>query len=135
MAKPIMSLESFEKALPSICDRQTSADPDGWTEGNPLWGHCAVASLLAQDMFGGELLRASLVSTPFAQMRSHYWNRLPDSREKDFSRAQFGDQYPTLTGEVRTRDYVLSNSETAMRYALLVGRMRLAQSFCQALGL
>jgi len=71
----------FAQVLIRICDKETSADPENWSPDNPLWGHCAVASLLAQDVFGGDLVRASLEGTPFATMRSHYWNRFPGSLE------------------------------------------------------
>ena len=52
--------EQFRAILPEICDSETSQSPQGWKPTNPLWGHCAVVSLIAQNLFGGELLRASL---------------------------------------------------------------------------
>ncbi|MDO8466804.1 MAG: DUF1653 domain-containing protein [bacterium] len=121
------SMESFEKMvtnlkllLPKICGRETSADPGDGSEANPLWGHCAVVALLTQDLFGGELLRASLDGTPFADMRSHYWNQLPGGMELDLTAPQFGDNYPIgLQPETRTRSYVLSNPDTKARYELL----------------
>lgn len=68
---------TFKELLPTICNRETSQDPAGWTPENPLWGHCAVVCLAAQNLFGGELLRASLTEVPgFEHMRSHYWNTL-----------------------------------------------------------
>ncbi len=116
----------FKTLLPLICDSETSADPDNWTSENPLWGHCAVVSLLAQDIFDGELLRASLADYPeFAHMRSHYWNRLPNGTNEDFTASQFGRRYPVnLVAEPRDRSYVLSHPETARRYNLLVERFR-----------
>ncbi len=122
-----VSIEDFEKLLLEICDAETSMDPGGWTEKNPLWGHCAVVSLLAQDIFGGELLRVSLEGTAFAQMKSHYYNRLlnSDKTEKDFTREQFGGNYPAgLEVTTRTREYVLSYPPTAKRYELLKSRLR-----------
>lgn len=117
--------EQFKKILPSICDKETSQDPDGWTPDNPLWGHCAVVSLVAQNLFGGELLRASLVGVKgFEHMRSHYWNRLADGTFEDFTKSQFGESYPTgLKAEVRDRVYVLSFPETMKRYKLLAYRL------------
>lgn len=117
----IISPESFEKILPLITSKETSLDATGWKEDNPLWGHCAVVSLIGQDLFGGDLLRASLANVPgFEHMRSHYWNRLPDGSEIDFTKPQFGDNYPQgLKGEIRDRNYVLSFEETKKRYKLL----------------
>lgn len=126
-----MSPERFREILPTICDQETSQDSAGWTSENPLWGHCAAVALVAQDLFGGELMRASLENTKFVHMRSHYWNRLQDGTEIDFSNSQFGTQYPQgLQGEVRTRDYVLFDPATGQpreimeRYNLLKQRLR-----------
>ena len=124
----ILLRERFEELLGTICHRETSSDPNGWTEENPLWGHCAVVSLLAQDYFGGTLLRVSLAEVPeFAHMRSHYYNALPDGSVVDFTAPQFGGRYPgDLKAEERTRDHILSFPETKQRYILLAGRMKSA---------
>ena len=126
MAKQL-TREDFKILLPLICDKETSSNPDNWMPGNPLWGHCAVVSVLAQDIFGGELLRASLLNYPeFALMGSHYCNRLPDGTHEDFTASQFGNYYPiNLVAEPRDRSYVLSNLGTATRYALLAERFRI----------
>jgi len=115
----------FKSLLPYICDRETSQDTANWTPENPLLGHCAVVSLVAQNLFGGELLRGSLLEVPgFEYMRSHYWNRLTDGTVEDFTKSQFGDRYPEgLKSEPRDRSYVLSFTETAKRYKLLAWRL------------
>ncbi|MFA5797924.1 MAG: hypothetical protein WC916_07910 [Candidatus Woesearchaeota archaeon] len=121
--KKNISIELFEKIIFSICDDTTTQNQEGWTKGNPLWGHCAVISLLAQDIFGGELLRGDLTKiSGFEHMRSHYWNLLPDGTEMDFTRSQFGEYPPNLLREIRRRDYVLSYPETAKRYKEIVRR-------------
>jgi len=132
------TVERFRELLPLICDEATSADPRGWTSQNPLWGHCAVVSLAAQALFGGKLIRGSLEGTPFAKMRSHYWNQWEDQPDpvnprrhgraplnSDFTAAQFGDSYPINPeiGEERSREYLLSNSETKKRYHALMWRL------------
>lgn len=116
------SPEQFESILPFVCERSTSSDPDNWTLANPLWGQYAVVSLVAQDLFGGELLRVSLEGVAgFEHLRSHYFNRLPDGSIRDFTRGQFGDQYPIFKEtERRPRAYVLSFAESRERYKLLV---------------
>ena len=124
-ARKSITVEEFKALLPAICDRETSPDPKHWTAENPLCGHCAVVALVAQNLFGGELLRASLAEIPeFAHMRSHYWNHLADGREIDFTAPQFGRHYPqNLKAEVRARSYVIGYPETAKRYELLVSRL------------
>lgn len=120
----------LKELLPVICDRETSQDSSGWTPENPLWGHCAVVSLVAQNLFGGELLRGSLTEVPgFEHMRSHYWNKFADGDIEDFTKPQFGANYPNgLKAEVRERSYVLSYPETVKRYKLLALRLAKAVS-------
>lgn len=111
------------------CNEETSACKDHWSPEDPTHGHCAVFALLVQDFFGGELLRADLTGLPrYAHMRSHYWNRLPDGIEVDFSSDQFRrgeDRKLVPEGQVRIREYVLSNPDTLSRYQML--KERLAQ--------
>lgn len=125
LTNPEITQEMFEKNLRNVCDRETSQDPDGWSPENPLWGHCAIVSLAAQELFGGELLRASLADIPgYEHMRSHYWNKIADGTEKDFTRAQFLDKYPKgLVPEKRTREYVLSFPEKERRYQLFISKL------------
>ncbi len=107
-----IGVKSLEEMLPSICSRETSASPEGWTKQNPLYGHCAVVSLVAQNLFGGELLRTSLDGTKFSVMGSHYVNRI-NGKIKDFTAPQFEGDYPAgLQFEPRTRDYILYDPKT-----------------------
>lgn len=98
----------FAKLLPFIVDRDTSSDPTRWSKDNPLHGHCAVVSLVAQNLFGGDILWASLAGDPtWGYMRSHYWNRFPDGAEFDFTREQFAGDFPTnLPAEARSREEI-----------------------------
>jgi len=57
---------------------------------------------------------------------SHYWNKASDGLEIDFTRAQFDyiDEYPLRdTKQERSREELLSNSDTARRYELLKARV------------
>jgi deoxycytidylate deaminase len=127
MAEATMTMARLREILPTVCSRDTSADPGGWTPKNPLWGHCAVVSLVAQSLFGGSLRRGSLDGTPFAAMRSHYWN-CHGSLEYDLTSEQFGATPPRLESEERTRAYLLSSPETARRYKELTWRIAMAHS-------
>ena len=119
----LLTANRFAEHLAAACSRETSSDPEGWTPENPFWGHCAVVALIAQERYGGELMRVSLEGTPFAAMRSHYFNRFPDG-DHDFSGPQFGDVYPSgLKAESRTRAYLLSSPETRKRYKLMSYRV------------
>lgn len=118
-----LNQEHFRELIRKNAERITSADYEGWTKENPLWGHCAVVALLAQDIFGGTLLRASLEDTPFAKMRSHYCNKISTDEVIDFTDEQFGDNKPTnLVWEHRERSVVINPAATSERYT----RLRLA---------
>lgn len=84
-----------------------------------------MVSLVAQNLFGGDLVRAALNKIPgFEDINSHYWNRFPDGTTRDFTYAQFGKrclQHPQ--GEVRQRSYVLSYPETLKCFKLLSFRL------------
>lgn len=112
-----MTFARFEEILPKICKRDTSFDPNGWTEDNPFWGHCVVVSLLAQSLFGGGILGVNLKDTKFAKMKFHVWNQFPNGTEWDFTRSQFGDEYP---GEIQIKSFeistLLSYPDTQMRF-------------------
>jgi len=123
-----LTSETFQELLPLICGRETALNPDRWSRNNPLFGHCAVVSLVAQSLFGGRLLRASLLDYPeYAYMRSHYINELPGGEVKDFTEPQFEGRYPkNLQFEERSRSHVLRKPETALRFRLL--SLRLAKA-------
>jgi hypothetical protein len=99
--------------------RDTSAAPDEWSADNPARGQCAVTALVLQEIFGGKLLRC----VAFGH-ESHYFN-LVGGVEVDLTRDQFGRGYWYHSDGVveRTREYVLSFPETALRYHRLRGNM------------
>jgi hypothetical protein len=119
-----MNKEHFVEELKQVCSAETSADPDGWSEKNPLWGHCAVVAVLAQDYFDGDILRGSLAEhTKYSYLRSHFWNQLPNGKEVDFTAEQYNDlSFSELKSELRERERILSHPGTQERYKLLKQR-------------
>lgn len=109
-----MNQVELKKLLKAAWSKETSADPKNWTLKNPSWGQCAITALIVQDFLGGELVRT--VVEPFG---SHYWNKLPNGKEKDFTRQQFPKGTRVPRGESRKRSYVLSYPPTVKRYAAL----------------
>ena len=103
--------------LEQAWSRETSADPDHWSAQNPAWGQCAVTALIVQDLYGGSLLRTKVGPI------SHYWNLLPSGGEIDLTRGQFGSEDLTLSGEPRSREYVVSFPDTVQRYETLKARV------------
>lgn len=119
-----LSEAAFIEKLRTICQADTSAEPTGWTKDNPLWGHCAVVALLAQDTFGGSIMKGSLKDHPkYEYLISHYWNVLPDGRSVDFTAEQYPDlSFTELHPEPRTRQRILRHPDTVRRYMLLKER-------------
>lgn len=92
-----ISVLEFEQVLPQICDAKIAKHPDSWTPDNPLFGTCVPVAVVAQRLFGGKLLRASLKPFPEISrkyMNWHWMNRLPNGESRDFTQAQFGNEYP-----------------------------------------
>ena len=118
--------DNLTQILKVVARRDTSANPEGWAEESPLWGHCAVAALVAQDYFGGKLMRGSLEQvSKYSHARSHYWNRLPSGNEIDFTAGQYPDiTFRELYAEERSREHVLSHPDTVRRYKLLSKRVK-----------
>lgn len=102
--------EDLRAALARAWSRATSSQPQNWSKVNPALGQCAVTALIVQDEFGGELLKAAVDGV------SHYWNRLPSGQEVDLTRHQFTSFPTVLRPDVRSREGVLANADTAARY-------------------
>jgi hypothetical protein len=67
-----------------------SACQEHWSSKDPFHGTCAVVAILINELFGGEIVRASLEKLPqYSHMRSHYWNKLPNGVEIDLTASQF----------------------------------------------
>ncbi len=134
----VVLFELTEICFLQAARRDTTACAEHWSTDDPMHGHCAAIALIVQDLYGGEILRASLEDLPrYAHMRSHYWNLLPKKAglkspyhrgcidiELDLSAGQFAGNDRSLVpqGEVRPRSYLLENPDTARRYALLKKR-------------
>jgi hypothetical protein len=116
-----MTREDFAEKIKEVCGVETTAHPQTWTPDNPFLGHCTVVSLLAQDFFGGEIMRTDLHAVPgFEEFRRHSWNRLPSGQEIDFTVAQFPRPLPdNLVVRVASREELFSYPGIQKRYELL----------------
>lgn len=120
-----ITIEELKEALRKSWSAETSSDPKKWTPENPAWGQCAVTACIAQDYFGGNLIRAA-VHEPGCS--SHYWNELSDGTEIDLTKDQFSENFNAFIKrhclqELKTREYVLSYPDTVKRYNLLKQRV------------
>jgi len=120
-----ISIEEFEEILPKICDAEISYTPKMWTPDNPLCGTCVPVALVANRLFSGKLLRADLKPFPkFKYMRWHWFNLLPDGQVRDFTRAQFGDDYPEGMEYIRkSPSYITRHANIIRRTEILYQRL------------
>lgn len=86
--RPDMTLEELERRIrlswgPDTCQFLHLWDPD-----RPEQGQCGTTAMVVMDIMGGELLEAE-VHLDGEQIEYHYWTRLPNGREVDFTRTQF----------------------------------------------
>ncbi len=129
-------IKKLEAILKNVCDSETSYWPKNWTKENPLYGHCAVASMIVQDYFGGDLIRGSLKKVRgYGNGTYHYWNRLPNGKEVDITSSQFPEEllssgvFERLVyrdGEKRNRKALVSISSVSNRYRTLKRRVERA---------
>jgi hypothetical protein len=76
------SPDVFAEALKYAWSSNSSTS---WTTANPAKGQCSVTSLVAQDIFGGDIV------TTRTKGGTHFYNVI-DGRRYDFTISQFDDQ-------------------------------------------
>jgi len=108
-----INLDELYSAIRRAWTRESSADPEHWSDTNPAWGQCAVTALIVQDHFGGTFLRTKVRGI------SHYWNLLGNDTEIDLTKEQFGEDFEPGEIESRSRSWILSFPDTETRYNLL----------------
>jgi hypothetical protein len=110
------TIEALAAALPSAWSIETSSL---WSSQSPARGQCSVTSLVAQDLFGGEILKTW---TPDGW---HFYNRI-DGRRVDLTEAQFAEP-PLFDDLPASRDDALRDTSaeqyTALMQALRFSRM------------
>lgn len=117
-----MTIEKFQEIIPKICNADTCNPPKDWKPENPTMGHCAIVSILAQELFGGIIVRVSLEGTPYEKFKSHYLNVI-NSKEYDFTLNQFKtNPYINKERKEKTREELLSNLDTQRRFNILKSR-------------
>jgi hypothetical protein len=100
------SLGEIEAAIREAWGRETSDDPDDWSETNRARGQCAVTALVLRELLGGEILVANVLRAG-VRVDRHAWNRLPSGLTIDLTREQFlrGEQF----GEPRVEEPILTH--------------------------
>ncbi|MEV4111446.1 hypothetical protein [Nonomuraea sp. NPDC049695] len=73
-----------------------------WRPDNPARGQCGTTALVVQDLLGGDLILGE-VHVDGVKVWNHYWNRLPDGTEVDFTSDQFRPGEVVVHGRVQHR--------------------------------
>ncbi len=111
------AIKGLESLLDKSWSKETSNDPDNWSQTNKAYGQCAITALIVQEVFGGELMRTETLSSE--KKVSHYYNKLPNGDIIDLTRKQFPEGTAFSEPQSRERSYVLSYLPTEKRYNLL----------------
>ena len=90
---------------PDTCYPEVS---ERWVPENPARAQCGMTAFVVQDLLGGDLILGE-VQVDGVKTGNHYWNRLPDGSEVDFTADQF---YP---GEVIANGQVVHRPPDAPR--------------------
>jgi hypothetical protein len=88
---PAATLADVERAIRASWSRETSEDPDQWSEENSARGQCVATALVVRELLGGEILIANVLRDG-ARVERHAWNRLPSGLGLDLTREQFRDR-------------------------------------------
>lgn len=93
---------------------------DEWNFKKKELGQCAITALIVNDYYGGDIL--------YCSHNHHYWNKLPNGLEVDFTRKQFPKNTIICIDEIKTREYILDSEsakkvQTKERYELLKKRI------------
>jgi len=121
-----VKLSYLKRVLEKSWSKETSADPKKWSSKNPAWGQCVVTALVVQDFFGGKLLKGIVRIEDIEYIDnvwSHYWNQLPNGKERDLTRDQFPKKTIMPQGDLAYRKYVLSYPNAVKRYKILKERV------------
>ena len=121
-----MTYEEFSSAIKDVLVADTSAHPEEWSVKDPFLGHCTVVSLLAQEIFGGEIVRVDLERVAgLEHIRRHSWNKLSNGQEIDFTSSQLPQPIPaSVPRELKDRNILLSYPGVKERYSKLKVRFQ-----------
>jgi hypothetical protein len=103
-------------------DKDTTHDPDNWTEENMAYGQCAPTALVVQDYLGGNIRQGTTKSG-----HKHFWNYVQISDTwfiLDVSEVQFvDDEINHYDFKSRSRNSLLKIKHVKDRYEILHSRV------------
>jgi hypothetical protein len=120
MASGKINQKNLEKALRASWSEKTS-----WTKNfdpeNPSTDQCRVTSAVVRELLGGEILFTVIKKRPLV---SHFWNRLPNGKEVDFTREQFSKNIKIPKGRVVSFKKTMAVPRIKKTYPLLLSMVK-----------
>lgn len=115
-----IKITNLKNRIRQVCSEDTThpSCKEEWSKANPMLGHCAVASAIFYNKFGGEIIRGIIAESGI----SHYWNRL-DGVEYDLTKEQFTNHVTLVEAKVVSIDRIMGNGNTKERYDLLMQKL------------
>ncbi len=119
-----MDHQAITAAIEASFTGDTSVHDD-WTAANPARGHCDVASFVAWEHLGGDLVLGE-VHVDGVFQEHHYWNRIGDV-DVDFTQSQFAG-HEVITEKAVHDSALLAEKRGTMQPELLarIGAFRAA---------
>lgn len=115
-----INIKNLERAFRVSWSAETS-----WTgrfnPKNLSANQCRVTSAVVQNLLGGKILYAVIKKRPFV---SHFWNRLPNGKEIDFTREQFSKSIKIPKGRVISVKETLAAPRIKKTYPILLNRVK-----------
>lgn len=115
----MLEIDKLKLALQKSFSKETSQGKGEWLENNPVYGHCALASLIVQDWLGGEIAPV-WANTPDGRQIKHF-NNLIGGITIDATVAQFpqGTEFIKREFGGDVRQELLKHKDTQEKYLIL----------------
>jgi len=100
-ARGVLSVEMLRPLVraawgPDTCYPEAREE---WQPENPARAQCGMTAFVVQDLLGGDLVLGE-VQVDGVKVGNHYWNRLPDGTDVDFTADQFFPAEVVANGQV-----------------------------------
>jgi len=88
---------------------------------NPATDQCRVTTAVAHKLLGGKIIFAVIKKRPLV---SHFWNKLPNGKEIDFTKDQFSKNIKIPNGKIISLKKTLTAPRIKKTYPLLLSRVK-----------
>lgn len=126
-ARTLMMNIAYTKEKLFLCfskDTCYHGSKERWTKNNPSLGHCAVASMIIQELYGGQIAKTTV------KRSTHYFNII-DNEIIDITSEQFGDIVIDYSKcEMVDGKKILKCKEVKERLTLLKQKFALVSGIC-----